>query len=128
MKYGPDETAMTASPAVWAGNTLYMSGLCGFSPLEGVAAGNLEKQVRQMARNHMDILDAAGLKLEDVVSGCVYLRDINDYQAMNAIYREYFALGPGARTCLMPNCGYEKNDVRVRASFVAARTRKQSTR
>ena len=76
----------------------------------------------QMARNHMDILDVAGLKLEDVVSGCVYLRDINDYGAMNAIYREYFSRGPGVRTCLMPNSGYEKNDVRVRASFIAART------
>lgn len=86
---------------------------------------DLEKQTRQMAQNHSDILDAAGLKLEDVVSGCVYLRNINDYTPFNDIYREYFSLGPGVRTCLMPNSGYEKNDVRVQASFIAARTREQ---
>lgn len=123
MKYGPNEAAMTASPAVWAGDTLYMSGLTGFDPTRGVTTGELETQIHQMARNHMDVLGAAGLKLEDIVSGCVYLRDISDYQAMNAIYREYFSRGPGVRTCLMPNSGYEKNDVRLRASFIAARTR-----
>jgi enamine deaminase RidA (YjgF/YER057c/UK114 family) len=123
MKYGPNEAAMTASPAVWAGNTLYMSGLSGFHPMQGVTTTDLKKQVHQMIRNHTDILDAAGLKLEDVVSGCVYLRDINDYRPMNTIYREYFSLGPGARTCLMPNSGYERNGVHVRASFIAARTR-----
>jgi hypothetical protein len=48
---------------------------------------------------------------------------MKDYQAMNAIYREYFSRGPGVRTCLMPNAGLEKNDIRVRASFIAARTR-----
>jgi enamine deaminase RidA (YjgF/YER057c/UK114 family) len=76
-----------------------------------------------MAQNHVATLEAAGLKLDDIVSGCVYLRDMQDYQAMNAIYRKYFSLGPGVRTCLMPNAGYEKHDVRVRASFIAARTR-----
>jgi enamine deaminase RidA (YjgF/YER057c/UK114 family) len=123
MKYGANESAMTASPAVWAGNTLYLSGLTGFNPLEGATSSDLGKQVHQMARNHMDVLDAAGLQLEDIVSGCVYLRDIDDYRPMNEIYRKYFSRGPGVRTCLMPNSGYEKNEVLVRASFIAARTR-----
>ena len=125
MRYGPDERAMTASPAVWAGNTLYISGLSGFDPAEGITTGDLEKQARRMARNHIDILTEAGLKLEDIVSGNVYLRDINDYKRFNEIYKEYFSKGPGVRTCLMPNSGYEKNDIRVRASFVAARTRSE---
>ena len=96
------------APGVMVGKTLYISGLSGFSPVEGLTTVDLEKQVRQMAQNHMDILETAGLKLEDVVSGCVYLRNINDYAAMNAIYSEYFSLSPGVRTCLMPNSGYEK--------------------
>ena len=124
MKYGANEMAMTASPAVWAGNTLYMSGLAGFHPSEATLSLDLEKQVRQMARNHLDILVEAGLKLEDIVSGAVYLGDIDDYNPMNKIYREYFSLGPGVRTCLMPNSGHEKSEVRVRASFIGARTRK----
>jgi reactive intermediate/imine deaminase len=123
MKYGPGEMALTASPAVWAGDTLYLSGLPGFDPVDGSVAADLEKQVRRMAQNHIDILSAAGLGLEDIVSGHVYLRDINDYAPFNDIYKEYFSKGPGVRTCLMPNSGIEKNNIRVRASFIAARTR-----
>jgi 2-iminobutanoate/2-iminopropanoate deaminase len=122
MKNGTIEGAVTASPAVWAGNTLYMSGLSGFKPNEGVGAAKLGEQVHQMARNHVEILDAAGLKLDDIVSGHVYLRDMKDYNDMNAIYRQYFSRGPAVRTCLMPNSSFEKNNVLVRASFIAART------
>jgi aminoacrylate peracid reductase len=84
---------------------------------------DLATQVRRMAQGHIDILEEAGLTLADIVSGHVYLRDIADYQAFNDVYKEYFSKGPGVRTCLMPNSGIEKNDVRARASFVAARTR-----
>lgn len=122
MKYGPDERALTASPGVWAGDTLYISGFAGTDPADGNARADLEGQTRRMTQSHIDVLDAAGLKLQDVVSGCVYLRDIGDYAPFNEIYKEYFSQGPGVRTCLMPNSGIEKNSVRVRASFIAART------
>jgi len=122
-KSGPIEAAVTASPAVWAGNTLYMSGLSGFKPAGGAVTASLEDQVHQMARNHVAVLETAGLKLEDIVAGWVYLRDMKDYQGLNAIYRQYYSLGPGVRTCLMPNSAYEKNEIRVRGSFIAARTR-----
>ena len=113
---------VAASPAVWAGHTLYLSGLAGINPKDGALATGLGEQVHQMARNHTEVLEAAGLKLDDIVSGHVYLRDMQDYQAMNGIYKQYFSRGPGVRTCLMPNAGYEKKDVRVRGSFIAART------
>jgi len=122
MKPGPIEAAVTASPAVWAGNTLYMSGLSGFKPTGGPVTASLEEQVHQMARNHVAVLETAGLKPEDIVAGWVYLRDMKDYEGMNAIYRQYYSRGPGVRTCLMPNSASEKNEVRVRGSFVAART------
>jgi len=125
MRYGPDERALTASPAVWAGETLYLSGLSGFDSVTGMPPADLEQQTRQMARGHIDILTAAGLGLENIISGHVYLRDINDYAPFNKIYAEYFSKGPGVRTCLMPNSGLEKNGVRVRASFIAAKTRSQ---
>ena len=117
------EGAVTASPAVWAGNTLYISALSGSKPTGGLAPGNLGEQVHQMARNHVAVLEAAGLTLEDIASGCVYLRDMKDYNPMNAIYRQYFSRGNAVRTCLMPNSASEKNDILVRASFIAARKR-----
>jgi 2-iminobutanoate/2-iminopropanoate deaminase len=122
-KSEPIEGAVTASPAVWAGHTLYLSGLSGFKDSGKVATPDLGEQVHQMARNQVATLEAAGLALEDIVSGWVYLRDMKDYEGLNAIYRQYFSRGPGVRTCLMPGSAAEKNDVRVRASFIAARTR-----
>jgi reactive intermediate/imine deaminase len=123
MSHGPEERAMTASPAVWAGNTLYLSGMTGYDPVEGLTTADLEKQVRRMAQNITDILGQAGLRLEDIVSGHVYLRNINDYTPFNGLYKEFFSKGPGVRTCLMPNSGYEKNNVRVMTSFIAAKAR-----
>ncbi len=119
----PMEGSVAASPAVWAGNTLYISALDGSRPGGGVTAGNLAEQVHQMARNHITVLEAAGLSLEDIASGCVSLRDMKDYKAMNDVYRPYFSRGTAVRTCLMPNASYEKNDILVRAAFIAARRR-----
>jgi 2-iminobutanoate/2-iminopropanoate deaminase len=122
MRLGPLEGGVTASPAVWAGNTLYISALAGAKPTEATAAENVEEQVRQMAKSHTQVLDLAGLKLDDIVAGFVNLSDMGDYQPMNTVYREYYSRGPGVRTCLMPGSGIEKSHVRVRASFIAART------
>ncbi len=63
------------------------------------------------------------LVADDIVSGHVYLRDMKDYQPMNAIYREYFSRGPGVRTCLMPTSKSQSINMLVSASFIAARTR-----
>jgi len=126
MKYVPEEMAPTASPGVWAGNTFYLSAQTGYVPVEGIGTVDLETQFRQMMQNHLDVLEEAGLGFEDIVSGNVYLRNINDYGHMNNIYPEYFASkGPGVRTCFQPNHGYEKNDVRVKASFIMAGIQKK---
>ena len=114
---------MTASPAVWAGDVLYVSALGSVANASDAAAADVGPQTHQMARRHTAILETAGLTLADIVSGSVYLRDMQDYDAMNEVYRQYFSRGPGVRTCLMPNSGYEKHGGRVRASFIAARTR-----
>jgi 2-iminobutanoate/2-iminopropanoate deaminase len=122
-KSAPIEGTVTASPAVWAGNTLYLSAVPGLNLSDRTVPSSLGDQVHQMARNHVAILDAAGLALDDIVSGNVYLRDMKDYQDMNAIYKQYFSRGPGVRTCLMPNSGLEKHSSRLQASFIAAKTK-----
>lgn len=123
VRYNPIPGCVDASPAVWAGDTLYLSGLPGINLADRALPVKLEDQVHQMARNHTAILSAAGLKLDDIVSGHVYLKDMNDYQPMNAVYRQYFSRGPGVRTCLMPSQGLIKTNQLVHASFIAARTR-----
>ena len=124
MKFGPEEMALTASPGVWAGDMLYLSVQSGFIPGEGIITVDLEKQFRQMIQNQLDVLHAAGLEFTDIVSGNVYLRNINDYELMNELYKQYFTVSPAVRTTLQSNYGYEKNDVRVKTSFIATRPRK----
>jgi 2-iminobutanoate/2-iminopropanoate deaminase len=121
LQYGPLEGAVTGSPGVWAGNTLYISGL-GPSPTGPVSSAGVGDQVHQMARSHIKVLDEARLKLDDIVGGFVYLSDMKDYAPMNGVYKEYYSRGPGVRTCLMPGSGIDKTGVRVRGAFVAART------
>jgi enamine deaminase RidA (YjgF/YER057c/UK114 family) len=122
LKYGLLEGAVTGSPGVWAGNTLYVSGL-GASPTGGALSAGVGDQVHQMAKSHVKVLDEAGLKLDDIIAGFVYLSDMHDYAPMNTVYKEYYSRGPGVRTCLMPGLGIDKTGVRVRGAFVAARTR-----
>lgn len=111
-----------ASAAVWAGDTLYLSGLSGVE--NPAAPGDLDAQTKQMARNHDRALEAAGVAFADLVSGCVYLNDMADYAAMNAIYKQFYSQGHGVRTCLMPAAaaGPGAASPRVWGSFIAVKS------
>ena len=119
----PSLTAVPAgaSAGVWAGDTLYLSGLSG---LENPAQpGDLDAQTNQMARNHDRALEAAGVSFGDIVSGCVYLNDMADYAAMNVIYKQFYSQGHGVRTCLMPAAPAGPAAPRVWGSFIAFKPR-----
>jgi enamine deaminase RidA (YjgF/YER057c/UK114 family) len=85
----------TASPCVFAGDTLYCSAKSGFipGPLSGVYAATVEHQLRQTMRNQLDNFEEAGLTFADVVAANVYLDSVDDFAKMNAIYTQYFT-GP----------------------------------
>jgi reactive intermediate/imine deaminase len=90
----------TASPCVFAGDTLYCSAKSAFipGPNAGVYAATVEHQVRQSMRNLLDNLEEADMDLGDVVVTNVYLDDISDFQAMNKIYAKYLKTPYPART------------------------------
>jgi reactive intermediate/imine deaminase len=90
----------TASPCVFAGDTLYCSAKSAFipGPNAGVYAATVEHQVRQSMRNLLDNLEEADMGLGDVVAANVYLDDISDFQAMNKIYAKYLKAPYPART------------------------------
>jgi reactive intermediate/imine deaminase len=85
----------TASPCVFAGDTLYCSAKSGFipGPLSGVYAATVEHQLRQTMRNQLDNFEEAGLTFRDVVAANVYLDNVDDFARMNAVYGQYFAEG-----------------------------------
>lgn len=96
------EPSPTASPCVFADDTLYCSAKSGFIPgvNGGVYASTVETQMRQTMRNLLDGLEEAGMNFSNVVAANVYLNNINDFAAMNGVYQEYFNGVPPARTTI----------------------------
>lgn len=90
----------TASPCVFAGDTLYCSAKDGFipGPHGGVYATTTPHQLRQSMRNQLDNLEEAGMSFDQVVSTNVYLDDLSDLAAFDAVYAQYFGTPPPART------------------------------
>jgi len=90
----------TASPCVFAGETLYCSAKDGFipGPHGGVYATTTPHQLRQTFRNQLDNLEEAEMKFDQVVSTNVYLDDLSDLPAFDEVYAQYFGSVPPART------------------------------
>lgn len=86
--------------AIQAGNTLYSSGQLGLIPGTGTLPEGVEAQARQSLKNLGAILEAAGYAVSDVVKTTVFLRDMNDFAAVNAVYAAFFGDCRPARSCV----------------------------
>src|SRR3984893_4145360 len=82
----------TASPCVFAGDTLYCSAKSGFipGPNEGVYSSSTALQLRQTMRNQMDNLEEADMDFSQVVSTTVYLDNLADTPGFDEVYAKYF--------------------------------------
>ena len=93
------------SQAIKAGNTVYVSGQIPIDPATGIFAGDdITTQTRQSLTNLKSILNAAGADLCDVVKTTVYLANMGDFAAMNAVYAEFFAAPYPARAAFEVAC------------------------
>ena len=80
------------SQAVRVGDFLYSSGQVALDPATGVLVeGGIEAQTTRVLENLKAVLEAAEIGLENVVKTTVFLKDMGDFAAMNAIYAKYFA-------------------------------------
>lgn len=98
----PDEVAgLPFSTAVRVGNLLYLSGMIGNKPgTRELADTGVTGQTRAALENIKRVLVGAGSSLERAVKCTVFLTDIRDYQAMNAVYATYFPKDPPARSTI----------------------------
>jgi 2-iminobutanoate/2-iminopropanoate deaminase len=79
------------SQGVRAGNLLFTAGQAGVDPAtQQVVAGGIAEQTARTFENLKAILEAGGSSLAQVVKATVFLKNINDFAAMNAVYSEYF--------------------------------------
>jgi 2-iminobutanoate/2-iminopropanoate deaminase len=87
------------SPAVRSGGLIFFSGQVGVDPASGaLVAGGVEAEAQQLFANLATLLEAAGKGFGDVRKAYVYLSDIADFAAVNAIYAQAFAQPFPART------------------------------
>jgi 2-iminobutanoate/2-iminopropanoate deaminase len=87
------------SQAIRIGELVYTAGQIGIVPASGTIEGRtIEEQTHQVLRNLKAVLEAAGSGLDRVVKTTVFLKDMNDFKAMNAVYATYFPSEPPARS------------------------------
>lgn len=89
------------SAAVISGGMLYSSGQVALDPATAqLVAGGVGDQTLQVLRNIGHVLEAAGCSLADVVKANIYLADMNDFAAVNAVYERHFDAPYPARTTI----------------------------
>ena len=88
------------SQAQIVGNLVYTSGQIPIIPETGALAEGLEAQAHQVFKNLGELLKAAGTDLSKTVKTTVFIKNMNDFGAINAIYAEYFTEPFPARSCV----------------------------
>jgi 2-iminobutanoate/2-iminopropanoate deaminase len=119
----PGDWIKSPSPysyGIQSGNTLFMSGLVSRNGKDNTnVKGDVPAQTKVVLDNGAEILKAAGMTYNDVVSARVYLTDETAFQAMNAAYRPYFSAMPPARATV--KAGLTNPDYAVEISMVAVK-------
>jgi reactive intermediate/imine deaminase len=122
----------TASPCVFAGDTLYCSAKDGFipGPHGGIYATTTPHQLRQTMRNLLDNLEEADMNFNQIVATNVYLDDLSDLDAFDPVYGQYFGPVLPARTTIQQVAPTERKADKddhypglEQVSFIAVRSR-----
>jgi len=96
------EMPLPLSPAIKAGDFVFVSGYAGFldrktrAPIEGI-----EAQTKETLEIIKDTLEAAGSSLDKVVKATVFLKNAQDFSKMNQVYHAFFPKDPPARTTIV---------------------------
>ena len=106
------------SQAVRANGFIFISGQVAFDPATSqLVEGDVAKQTARVLENLKAIAEAAGSSLEKAVKATVFLKDMNDFAAMNEVYARYFTQQPPARSTV--EVARLPRDVRVEIDLIA---------
>ncbi len=97
----PDAPKLPFSPAIRAGDYIFVSGQVGFVDAEGKEVKDIETQTRLCLENIKRVLLAAGVSLDEVVKVTVFLRNQEDFAKMNEVYQGYFVEDKPARSTVI---------------------------
>lgn len=107
------------SQAIVAGDLVFCAGQIPLTPDGTLVEGDVAAQTRQVLMNLSAVLEAAGSSLSRCVKTLVFLVDMNDFAAMNAVYGEFFGAEPPARSTVQ--VARLPRDVRVEIEAIALR-------
>ena len=88
------------SQAQIVGNMVYTSGQIPIDPATGAIVEGLEAQAHQVFKNIAALLEAAGSSISKVVKTTVFIKNMDDFAAINAVYGQYFTQPYPARSCV----------------------------
>jgi len=107
------------SQAIKAGNFVFCSGQIPINPAtNSIEAVTIEDQTRQVITNLRNVLEASGSSLANVVKTTVFIKDMNDFAALNGVYAEMFGQTRPARSCV--EVARLPKDVKVEIECIAA--------
>lgn len=108
------------SQAIQAGNLLFVSGQIAIDRNSGnLVSGSLADETHQVMKNLKAVLNAANMDFTNVVKCSIFLKDMNSFGEVNAIYGEYFNANPPARETV--EVSRLPKDVRVEISCIAVK-------
>jgi len=106
------------SQAIRANGFIFISGQVAFDPATSqIVEGDTARQTARVLDNLKAIVEAAGSSLEHTVKATVFLKDMNDFAAMNDVYAHYFSKNPPARSTV--EVARLPRDVRVEIDLIA---------
>lgn len=106
------------SQAIKANGLIFTAGQIALDPATGqVVEGDVARQATRVLESLKEIVEAAGSSLDRAVKATVYLKDMNDFAAMNEVYARYFSKNPPARSTV--EAARLPRDVRVEIDLVA---------
>jgi len=88
------------SQGIRAGSLVITSGQLPLDPATGAFPEGIEAQTRQSLLNCQAVLDAAGMSMEQVIKTTVFLKDMNNFGAMNGVYAQFFPAHCPARSAV----------------------------
>ena len=108
------------SQAVWAGDMLFVSGQIALDPASGeLIQGNIETETKAVLNNVKAILEKAGIGFSNIVKTSIFLKNMDDFAAVNAVYASYFTSDFPARETVQVS--KLPKDVNVEISVIAIR-------
>ena len=119
IRSGSGGQSLPFSPAVRAGDFVYVSGQTAMNDQGEIVSGGIEVQAHKVFEIIKNILEIAGCGMEDVIKVNVWLDDTRDFAGYNRIFAEYFTENPPARSTVQSKLVV---DARIEADVVAYKT------